>query len=115
MYYPTNALPDTTYMTYIHCYIVWHLGVILMQLSHKRCTSQTDYIPYLLVHKAKFFCLNLELKYVRLRYICAFRAEPDSIKPVRSELDRAETNRSLRRQNHHVEMRSFAILCNAEW
>jgi hypothetical protein len=40
----------------------------------------------------------LKVKYIRLCYISALRAEPDSTKPVCSELDRAETNQGLRRQ-----------------
>jgi hypothetical protein len=49
--------------------MVWHLGAILMGLSHKMCTSQPAFIPHLLEFKVRFFSLNLELKYVRLCYI----------------------------------------------
>jgi hypothetical protein len=68
MHYPTNAPPDTTHMTCMSCYMVWHLGAILMQLSRKRCTSQPDHIPNLLECKAKFFSLNLVLNLLALEF-----------------------------------------------
>jgi hypothetical protein len=72
-----------------------------MELSHKRCTSQPDNIPYLLECKVRFFSLNSALKYVRLCYICALGAELDGAKLDRLELDIEEINQGLHRQITH--------------
>jgi len=49
--YPTHALHDTTYITYINSYMFQHRGAILRELLQQRCTNQHAKICF--VHSYK--------------------------------------------------------------
>ena len=70
IYYPTNALHDTTHMTYINSYMFWHQSAFHRELLQSPCTSQPANICFVYFYEHNNSVRLLEyiklLKYLKL-------------------------------------------------